>query len=267
MKRFILILALLLCSQSLHAQATYDNSNIGKCGNAISPACNSTTNLTVSILTGSGSNRAMTVWVSIDCGSADTAPTVSSVVHAGSQNLSQTKTMSTSARNRFDMWTLPAGTQPTSGTNNVVVTLSGNILTACSGHSKMDVVVLTSANVDQTTTYTATATNSGSGTSASATLASSGGTDLVVLAACAGSSFTGGLTGAGGSVKQSDADGDTDCGSFIVATFNGGVTAPAATISASDSWMAIDGSLKASGGSTFKPYSLPITGVGRKRDD
>src|ERR1019366_4250702 len=88
----------------------------------------------------------------------------------------------------MDLWALPAGTQPATGANNVVVTFSG---ASCTGGGSWSVHsgVFSAKGVNQNTTFTSTAVNDDGnvlGTTASVTLPSSGTHDLVVDFVCSG---------------------------------------------------------------------------------
>lgn len=254
----VFVLGLLLLAVPSQAQVTYDNATFATDA-CPSQACGGTTQ-TVSFTVGSGSNRQLAVFASIGCNSGNTAATVSTVTYAG-VGLSQTVHRSPSAANYVDLWTLPAGTQPTSGANNIVLTYSSS--NSCTGGirdgvRKMGAIAV--AGVDQSTTYTATNGADGTGTSSSVTLSSSGASDLVVHSSCAGSI----LSAPTGTSRWHDGNDLTSCNDGNGATASGGTTTLSSTIGASDSWVIVAGSFKAAaGGGLVCTPTIATLGVGR----
>lgn len=258
LRRLALVLAVLLAAVPCQAQVTYDNSTSAT-DTCLSQACGGTTQ-TVSFTVGSGTNRQIAVWASIGCNSGFTAATVSTVTYAG-VGLSQTVHRSPAASRYVDLWTLAAGTEPTSGTNNIVITYSSS--TSCSGGTedgqrKMGAISV--AGVDQTTTYTATNGNDGTGTSASVTLSSSGASDLVVHSTCGGST----LSSPTGTQRWHSGNEKTTCNDGNGATATGGTTTVSSSL-ASDTWVIVAGSFKAAsgGGGLVCTPTISTLGVGR----
>lgn len=206
--------------------------------------------ITYPVTVGSNSNRALAVFVHNAILSGNTPQTVASVTYAGVALTKITSINNTGAgavTSDSELWALPAGTQPASGTNNVVITLSGaidesNEATLLSG-------AIAAYNVDQTTTFTSTSTNGGSGTSAAVTLPSSGANDLVIDSVCTGSGIS--------STPQTQQWDDTSlgmgspnsCGATSGATAAGGTTSLSWNI-INDYWQIVAGSFKAVGGQT-----------------
>lgn len=235
-KRLAITVALILgLVQYTSAQVAFVNSTSGFCteGN-----CTSGTTLTVSH-NATGAN-AMAVGIFIGCGTGETAPTISTVTYAA-QSLSAVTTESPVAARIGAIWALPAGTSPTTGTNNLVVVLSSD-LGACD-QAILGAQIITASGVDGTTLFTSFGDNSGSGTSATLTLGSSGSSDMTVSFVCAGNGIT--------STSETErgpkiTDVTNSCGSSHSATASNDInlswTIP------NDSWITLGGALKASGG-------------------
>lgn len=258
LRRLALVFALLLVAVPGQAQVTYDNATNATDACPLN-ACGGTTQ-TVSFTVGSGANRQIAVFASIGCNSGITASTVSTVTYAG-VSLSQTVHRSPAASRYVDLWTLPAGTEPTSGTNNIVLTYSAS--SSCSGGTEIGVRkmgAISVAGVDQTTTYTATNGNDGTSTSASVTLSSSGASDLVVHSTCGGST----LSSPTGTQRWHDGNQLTSCNDGNGATAAGGTTTVSSSL-ASDTWVIVAGSFKAAGGGGGLVCTPTIStlGVGR----
>jgi hypothetical protein len=168
---------LMLLPTQARAQVTYDNAASSNCG-----VCSS---LTYSLTVGSGSNRALAVWVFISYNifNFPAAPYVTGITYAGVSLIPiAIRAGSDETIGRAELWALPAGTQPTSGANNVVVTLSGT-----AQMNSMHSGAISVAGVDQTQTFTSIQTNTGgNGYSAFMTLPLSGANDLVFDGVCAG---------------------------------------------------------------------------------
>jgi hypothetical protein len=182
-------LLLSLFSSFTWASVIYDASSRGM---AVSGA----SSLTYALTVGTDSNRAMAVFVVVGNQCGDLYPTVSGVTYAGvalSQVASKDSTFTmcggaTSKPTRLSIWSLPAGTQPKSGTNNVVVTLSGALAATQVIHS----AAVSAAGVDQTTTFTSNnVADAEATTPVTVTLGSSGLNDLVASFAYNGGSITG----------------------------------------------------------------------------
>jgi hypothetical protein len=116
------ILLLMTLPATARAAVTYDNSAGTNCTPG---AC---TSITYSLTVGSGSNRALIVWVFISgSGNYAAAPAVTAVTYAGVSLVQISVINTTNYEAHSELWALPAGTQPTSGANNVVVTLDNQL--------------------------------------------------------------------------------------------------------------------------------------------
>jgi hypothetical protein len=173
------VLLLMTLPTTARAQVTYDNAASSQCG-----VCSS---LTYSLTVGSGSNRALAVWVFISDVYLTEAenPYVTGITYAGVSLIPIAIRSGTDLLDgRAELWALPAGTQPTSGVNNVVVTLNST-----ANMNSMHSGAISVAGVDQTQTFTSIQTNSIRGTySAYMTLPLSGANDLVFDGVCGGHS-------------------------------------------------------------------------------
>ena len=272
MKRLILTLIFVLaCAAQLGAAVTFDAATgaycatDGSCSAATTFPLPTATTLTYAHTTGVGSNRAIAVFVLIGCSGTDVSPSISSVTYAG-VSLSNTSLPNVTAGSgpprRGMVWSLPAGTQPTSGANNVVITLSGSLITACPvNNPRVMSGTVTASGVDQTTTFTGSGGSSGSGTTASTTL-TSGANDLVAHSGCSGDN----TSAPTGTSRWANNDTQTSCNSNVGATAAGGTTAPQFTVASSDSWIELAVSFKEAGGGggdTPTTQRIATTGVGR----
>lgn len=195
---------------------------------------------------GSGSDRQLVVVAFGSCSSADTPPNVSGITYAG-QALTLITSITAGAGRSGAMYAWPTGSQPTSGTNTVTVTMASSVATACPNAGGANRMIISGAisatGVDQTTTFTSSASNkssNGSGTSATLTLSSSGADDMGVDIMCAG-------TNAGTTTETSrftENDVTASCNSIGGATAAGGDTSFSWTFTA-DWWAIIGGALKA----------------------
>ena len=190
---------------------------------------------------GSQSNRALAVFVNIGT-EGDTSPTVSGVTYAGVALTQIVHKVGTDGHSIGDLWALPAGTQPASGTNNVVITLSGPL-----GYDQsLRSGAISAYNVDQTTTFTSTGSNAGKSASATLALASSGANDLVIDSACNGTGLT--STPQSELWKYNEQD-LSYCGTEGGAWAGGGTTSLSWTVP-NDWWIMVGASFKAAAGST-----------------
>jgi hypothetical protein len=204
-----LVLFMMVLPTTGRAQVTYDNAASSNCG-----VCSS---VTYSLTVGSGSNRALAVWVFLSRnGNYPSYPYVTSITYAGVALIPiATRSGTNLLYGRAELWALPAGTQPTSGTNNVVVTLNST-----ANMNSMHSGALSAAGVDQTHTFTSIQTDSIENTSTGyMTLPLSGANDLVFDGVCAGSSVD--------STSQTqrvlnNVDSSTACNNDGIATATGG---------------------------------------------
>lgn len=260
MNRLISVLMVFFLSGFLEAAVTYDNStgspNTQDCGSD-GTACGGTTQ-TVSFTVGSGSNRQLIVNVMIGCNSAFTATTTSGVTYA---TVAMTKiagaSLAASAARYVETWAMPAGTQPASGTNDIVVTYSGTGACTSGLAVTRNVGAISFAGVDQTTTFTATNTNSGTGATTTVTITSSDANDLDFHAECVGTPTTPTVTGTN---RWNGGTSVGSCNGTYGNTAAGGTTTMTATLT-SDSWIAVAGSLKSASGSTAISCPSPFCGV------
>lgn len=171
-------------------------------------------------------------------------PAISTVTYAG---VSMSQKMIQDANYDLYIWTLPNGTQPTTGTNNFIVILASAMpsgVISCGG--------ISFTGVDQTTTWSMSscpgAGTGASGTSATAscTAGASGASDMVVVAECNGTSI-GSPTGAINRRGFTDNAGGA-CESFGIGTAAGNTTAISWNNNGNDSWHILAGAIKASAG-------------------
>lgn len=220
--------------------AAFDAVSSGKC---VSSACTGGSKvLTYSHTTGAGANRAMAVGVCITGDSAANMPATSSVTYAGVGLVSKHKRQVGTTKYYCELWSLPDGTQPTSGANNVIVTLAA---IQPSASDVMVSIAVTATGVDQTTAWTSSANgNDGTGTSATLTITGSGANDLGVHFACNGTSVS--TTVGAGETSRTVTATDTGgaCNTMGGATAVGADTAFSRTVG-NDSWIIIGGALKA----------------------
>lgn len=257
----LMFLSLPLCA------STYDNSTLGHCDATVAPnVCTTGVNgpatvLTIAHVTGTNTNRAMEIPICVAASSGTVVPVITSVVHATSQNLSavpSSKKFDSTGTNYYcELWALPAGTQPTSGTNNVVITVASTL----PSNGWINAMVITASDVDQTTTLSISpGGNNGAGTATSLTLAASGASDLVFSVSCGGSDFTGTNQTTRGAQSGGGAGA---CGSMQASTAVGGTTSLGDTL-ASDSWIKIGAAFKdvGGGGGGGTKHRLTTTGAG-----
>jgi hypothetical protein len=215
--------------------------------------CTTSSTLSYNITVGAGSNRQLAVFTFISCGGGHTAPTVTGVTYNGT-TLTQQTTLSPAVDRRGYLHTWPTGSQPTTGTLAVVVTLSGPIIAGnCVTFGALESAAVSATAVNQSSTLTSSNTNSGTGTALTVTIGASGASDLGIQSACQGTSLT--------STTQTSAftpagPGATSCGIHGLATAAGGTTAFDWTAGGSDSWIMLGAAFK-DVNSTRRP-SLPI---------
>jgi hypothetical protein len=258
----VLLCAALLSARQASAQVTFDAFANSFCDGSGTPCTGGGLNLLDYNLTvGAGSNRALAVSVFIGCAGAETAPTITAVTFdpAGTnQALQQKEATSPASSRRGELWALPAGTQPTSGTKVVRVTMSAGL--ACTGASRLSSGAVAVAGVDQSTTFTdtniAAGTAPGNGDPA-LTMTGSGANDFGFHSVCAGD----GITNTTETSRWSVTDTNTSCNSFGGATAAGGDTAFSWSIP-DDSWIMVGAVFKASGGAAAPTPRLMLLGVG-----
>jgi len=240
------------------AAVVFDATAHGECGKNYAACGGGNTTLTYALTVGAGATRQVAVAATVACLTGDTAPTITSITYAG-VNLTSGVTVNPAAARRSEMWAMPAGTQPTSGTNDVIVTLSTSIVTACpvgpGGTIISGAVSVTGA--DQTTRFTSTGSGSGTGTAMSMTVASSGANDLGVQHACHGTSVD---TTTETERWNVDNPGNS-CASTGGATAAGGDTSFSWTSATSDSWNMVGVVFLADAGAAGPP-ARTLTGVG-----
>jgi hypothetical protein len=190
--------------------------------------------LTYSHTTGSGSNRGLAVGVCVSGPGATTQPVTNSVTYAGVSLVSKKKQGTTYY---CELWSLPDGTQPTTGANNVVVTLA-------SAPSGTNAILLSAAvtftGVNQSTAWTSSSNgNGGTGTSVTLTLSANNAVDMGVDFACHGFGFSSTTE----TSRVNNTDSGAACNSFGVATAAGSDTSLSWTSASSDSWLIVGGSL------------------------
>lgn len=239
-----ILVGCLLCAipSSVQAQVSMDTPTHGQCGTLAGSACVTDTVLTFAHTTNSSSNRAMAITLMTTCsaGTMAASPTVTyNLVSLGAA----TETVTPVAdRRRGELFALPAGTQPATGTNNVIITFAGAICGAGNNY-QVSAGVFTASGVDQTTSFTDTNINSGTGASATLTLTGSGANDAGFHAMCSGDTIVSTTETQQWLVNNTN----FGCGS------SGGATAAAADTSfswtiTSDSWIITGGAFKAASG-------------------
>lgn len=238
-----ILLAIFVPSLSLAAVAI-DTSNNFACGVATGDsACTSVGSLTYALTVGTGSNRALAVFV---FSLADAGARVNLVTYANVNLIRITSQRLRDGVNDVfgEMWALPPGTQPTSGTNNVVITMDSNSNQIFSG-------AIAVTGVDQTTTFSSYSGNDngpvGLTSSLSTTLSSSGANDLIIEAACTGGNFSGTTET---SLYTDNVDGSNKCNNSAAATNAGGKATPLQFSGATDWFVMIAASFKAEASST-----------------
>jgi hypothetical protein len=140
---------------------------------------------------GSGANRALAVVVFLDGNVGSGTLSVKSVTYAGvSLNRIYYHSPSFYMGTRVELWSLPAGTQPTSGTNNVVVNWTDSgLVTPQNVHSG----AFSATGVDQKVPFSSFFATDGASnvtTSANVSLPYSGANDLPFSMVCNGSGVT-----------------------------------------------------------------------------
>lgn len=160
----------------------FDASGNGRCGEVANggDACASNTTLTYSLTVGSDSNRALAVFTFV--ANSGTGLTAATVTYNGVSLTKITSLMQSGNETEIALWSLPAGTQPASGTHNVVVTASSSL----GGYESIHSGAIAASGVNQTTTFSSYVVNRGVSTSATAKLSASGINDLVVISVCQG---------------------------------------------------------------------------------
>lgn len=214
-----------------------DNVAHSSCGAATGDAaCGGTatsTTLTYSLNVGSGVNRALVVFAEFTCGSSNQSD-MASVAYAGTSLTKTSSRKSADGYTYMDIWALPAGTQPTSGSNNVVVTFNSS---GCSsGVYSFHSAAISATHVNQATTFTNYVLNDDGNTlmtSASLTLPSSGVYDLVVSYVCQGTSV--GSTAQNLLFTENTSNRD-ECDTAGAATASGGTTSLSWSFVSPDYW-------------------------------
>lgn len=253
-----LVALFVLAAVSARAQATFDATANGFC-TAGSTCTVGATTLAYNITVGAGSNRAVAVFVAVACNAGQTAPAVSTLT-LGAQSLTQVFHESGGAPYYLDLWSLPAGTQPTTGVGAVTVTLASSLGVACSGNAAIASGAISASGVDQTTTFSSSnGAASSTGTSASVIIGASGSNDLGVQMACAGST----LVSTTETSQWNGGDQNTQCNSFGGATAAGSDTSFSWSWSGSDSWAIVGAAFKAASGGApaCQPGKLSLMGV------
>lgn len=216
---------------------TFDTSGSASCASSCSA-----TSLNASPTVGSGSNRQLFVLAWAGCGSGKTAPTLSSITaNGGAASLTQIIHATPDPSRYVDLWELSPGTQPTSGSNTVAVTMASALNAACDATATWGFSVATFAGVNQSTPLRVSNSNSGTGTTASATLSSGGANDLTIHAACAGTTLSSPTGTARATLNLSNAN---SCGDYIMATAPANTTSFSMTVGASDSWIHVAGAIQ-----------------------
>lgn len=201
--------------------------------------CIDCSSLTFSHTTSTGSNRAIAVGACATGPSGTTQPAVTSVTYAG---VSLTSKRTEGTTYHCDLWSLPDGTQPATGANNVVITLAG---TTTGLNNRLRGAAVTFTGVDQTTAWTSSNNgNNGNSSTSTLTISASGADDMGIDFVCHGTDVT--------TTTETDRlnidDGAAACNSLGVATAAGGDTSFSWSHSGADTWIIIGGALKASGG-------------------
>lgn len=253
--KFIVILMMLLPSMSLGAVATDVFSNARSLSGGLGAG---NTTLTFShVNTASVTGLAVAVYVA--CGSGQTSPTVSGVTYAGT-SLSSITSVSPDVARRGYLFGWPSGSAPTTGTNNIVVTLASSLLTACDSAATLSAIGMSVTGSDTTSQYVTSNTNSGSGTTASLTVSSNPTGAMGFSTGCSGNGITSSTEGA---IDVTDTDTGNSCGT----SFGMDVAPTDASWSftiPSDSWMTAGLVFAApGGGGGATAHSLMLMGVGQ----
>lgn len=207
--RFISLLLLILCllipSVSWSAVATDAISH----GQSLAPGLQGGNNTTLTIShvnTASVTNLAVAVYVA--CSSGQTSSTVSGVTYAGT-SLSSITSVSPDAARRGYLFGWPSGSAPTTGTNNIVVTLASSLLTACDSAATLSVIGMSVTGSDTTSQYVTSNTNSGNSTTASLTVSSNPTNAMGFSTGCAGNGVT---SSTEGTIDVTDTNTGNSCG-------------------------------------------------------
>lgn len=193
--------------------------------------------LTFSYTVGAGSNRALAVTACVAGNSGSTQPLITGITYA---TVALTQKLHTiPGTNRYcDIWTMADGTQPATGSNNVVVT-TATVL--ASGDDNMNVGVFSATGVNQSQQFRTSSPTGNSGASGNATLtlgASTSG-DLVISQACHGTTLTS-TTQTQKWLNNSIQLGA--CATTGGSTATGGTTSLGWTVSGTDTWIQIGAS-------------------------
>lgn len=245
--RFCFVLLLMLLPATARAQVTYDNSAYSNC-----EPCSS---LTYSLTVASGSNRQLLVWTFVSSANFDQLSYVTSVTYNGVSLVQIAARGDPGANNRAELWALPAGTQPASGTHNVVVTLN-----ATGEEDSFHSGAMSVAGVDQTQTFTSVRidtggafsnTTTGAAFHANAAVPYTLSNDLLFEAVWAGNEID-----ATSQTQRflNNVGSGTACDNNGLSTAAGGTTYLQWAVNASaangDKWMAISGSIRAAATAT-----------------
>lgn len=254
--KFLLALTLLLPSVSWGAVAT-DAFSHGQCQANVCATGN--TQLTLAHTnTASVSNIAVAVY--LGCGSGQTSPTITGVTYAGT-GLTQLQTVSPVAARRGYLFGWPSGSAPTTGANNIVVTMSTSLLTACDTDAMLSVIGMSVTGSDTSSQYVTSTTNSGTGTTASLSPSSNPTGSMGFSTGCAGNGVT---SSTEGTIDVTDTSTLNSCGT----AFGMDVAPTDASWSftiPSDSWLTAGLVFAASGGGGgggSPANRLPLLGVG-----
>lgn len=262
LRRSVIALLLLLVASPAWGQAVFDAVGNGHCGTiAGETACGGGgTTLTYPITLGVGSNRQISVFGFIGCANGTETPPTATATYA-TQALTQVLTSAPSGRRSY-LWAWPTGSQPTSGLDNVVITLSGTDCTPANGFG-LQSGAISATGVDQATTFSSTNSASGdSSTTPSVTISTSGASDLVVFAVCNGTSVTNNGNNVGTQRWLS-----TGISALATCDNSGGASAPGGNLTLTwtagvDFWQMVAGSLKAAAAAGGAPQRT-LTGVGQ----
>lgn len=196
--------------------------------------------MTYPLTVGAGANRALAVFVvgANGYGTAS-APNISSITYAGVPLTQVTHHFlyggSIYGGTYMDLWALPAGTQPATGTNNVVVTFPAG--SSISYHS----AAYSATGVDQTTTFRSYGANDGVGVTATLIMPTSNPQDLVVDMVCQGA----GVNSTSNVQKFIDKTSNTvSCDEVGGAVASGDVTNLEWTLQSADSWILMGAAFK-----------------------
>jgi hypothetical protein len=230
-----LLLFVLLVSPAWAAVALVGTATNGVCGNSGETACpGDPSTLTFAHSTGAGSNLVNVAACTVSGSGSDVMANITGVTYAGVSMHQQAKRDANYDTYLFEL------VNPTTGSNNFVVTLASQMLEAagiinCTG--------ATFSGVHQSTPWTISdCTGGGSGTTASCTLGSSGANDMVVATVCNGTSIgspTGALTRRAFHDNSAGA-----CDSEGLGTAAGNTTSVSWNNNGSDTWQILAGALK-----------------------